>query len=134
MPPDQATNEPVYFLDRSLGRRQVADALRAAGAKVLLLDDLFNQNTSDVEWLQEAGSKGWIVLTKDTAIRRNRHEREMVQAAGVRMFALTQKGLTGEQMASLFVEALPGMVRRIAKTPVPFVFSILRTGDIRREL
>lgn len=50
------------------------------------------------------------------------------------MFALTQKGQTGEEMARLFVEALPRMHKRISRTPAPFVFSILRNGDIRREL
>lgn len=132
--PEQGSPEPVFFIDRSLGRRQVAQALLEAGAKVLLHDDLFGQHTSDVDWLQEAGTQGWIVLTKDSAIRRNPHERQMVQDARVRMFALTQKGLTGEQMAALFAEALPGMRKRIAKTQAPFVFSILRGGEIRREL
>jgi len=57
------------FLDRSLGRRQVAEALRNAGARIEIHDDHFGPETTDEDWLREAGRRGWIVLTKDARIR-----------------------------------------------------------------
>jgi hypothetical protein len=55
----------TFFLDRSLGKEIVAQALRAAGADVEIHDDHFPPDAKDEDWLTEVGSLGWIVLTKD---------------------------------------------------------------------
>lgn len=122
----------VFFIDRSLGGRLVVQALRAAGAEIVVHDEVFAQDTPDVEWLAEAGRRGWVVLTKDSAIRRNPHERQMYREHHVRVFALTRKDLSGPEMADLFVRALPGMLRRVRATEPPFVYSIARNGDFTR--
>lgn len=70
----------VFFIDRSLGRKYVAEALRTAGATVEVHDDHFPQTTPDVDWLAEVGRRGWVVLSKDERIRRNRIEREALEA------------------------------------------------------
>lgn len=60
MPRSDAPADPIYFVDRSLGGKFVATALRAAGAEVVVHDDVFPQNATDVEWLAEAGLvAGW---------------------------------------------------------------------------
>ena len=56
----------------------------------------------------------------------------MYQEAGVRVFALTRKDLSGQEMASVFVAALPGMSKRAMNVAPPFVFSISRGGDFNR--
>ena len=56
---------PVFFLDRSLGKHIIAEALRQAGQDVRIHDDHFRQDTTDEEWLRQVGGQGWIVLTKD---------------------------------------------------------------------
>ena len=49
--------EPVFFIDRSLGRRHVAQALRAAGAVVEIHDDHFPQDaptrSGSLRWQSE---------------------------------------------------------------------------------
>jgi hypothetical protein len=110
----------------------VVEALRNAGAEVDVHDDVFPQSTTDVEWLGEAGQRGWVVLTKDATIRRNPPERRAVEAANVRMFVLTQQSLSGPEMATLFASALAGMRKRCAGTPPPFIFSIARNGSFSR--
>lgn len=132
MPRKAAPQEPIFFVDRSLGGKLVAEALRAADANVIVHDKVFEQNAKDVEWLAEAGRRGWIVLTKDAAMRRNPHEKAMFRDAQVRVFALARKNLIGVEMAQLFVKALPGMVTRAATVPAPFVFSISRGCEFRR--
>lgn len=119
---------PVFFIDRSLGRKQVAQALREAGATVEVHDDHFPQATPDVEWPAEVGRRGWVVLSKDERIRRNRIERTALEAARVRAFFLTQQDITGQEMAELFSNALPGMTRRAVSEPAPFIFTISRSG------
>lgn len=132
MPRKPAAFEPVFFVDRSLGGRLVVEALRLAGATVIAHDEVMPQNTTDVAWLAEAGTQGWIVLTKDGAIRRNPRERAMFQQARVRVFTLARRDLSGPDMAELFVSALPGMRKRAGAILPPFVFSISRSGDFRR--
>ncbi len=132
MPRKAAPAEPVFFVDRSLGGKFVVEALRTAGAQVVVHDDVLPQNTKDVEWLAEAGRRGWVVLTKDSAIRRNPHERTMFREARVRVFTLARKDLSGPEMAVLFAAALPGMRKRAVTIQPPFVFSISRSGDFKR--
>jgi predicted nuclease of predicted toxin-antitoxin system len=122
----------VFFVDRSLGGKLVVQALQAAGVEVVVHDNVFGQNTPDQDWLAVAGKRGWVVLTKDSAIRRNPLERETYRAANARVFALTRKDLLGTEMAEIFVRALPGVLRRIETTPPPFVFSISRKGEFVR--
>ncbi|MCO5098511.1 MAG: hypothetical protein M9884_13730 [Rhodocyclaceae bacterium] len=122
----------VFFIDRSLGRKYVAQALREAGAAVEVHDDHFPQTTPDVDWLAEVGRRGWVVLSKDERIRRNRIEREALEAAHVRAFFLTQQDITGQEMAELFSNALPGMTRRAVSEPAPFIFTISHSGKFSR--
>src|SRR5438132_13386893 len=78
----------VFFIDRSLGRRKVPDALRAAGVDVRVLDELFPQATPDITWLKEAGAKRWIVVTRDDRIRYNQLEKQAVLADRLRFFSI----------------------------------------------
>jgi len=41
----------------------VPETLRAAGVDIRVHDELFPQGTQDVDWLNEAGANGWIVIT-----------------------------------------------------------------------
>ncbi len=122
----------IFFIDRSLGRKQVAQALREIGATVEVHDDHFPQTTPDVEWLAEVGQRGWVVLSKDERIRRTRIERAALEAAHVRAFFLTQQDITGQEMAELFSNVLPGMTKRAVSEPAPFVFTISRSGKFSR--
>lgn len=105
-------------------------ALRAAGATVETHDDHFADTTLDVEWLAHAGQHGWIVLTKDEAIRRRPLELAALMSAGVAAFILTARGLTGAAMASLLVDALPRIERIVGTRARPLVATISATGDV----
>ena len=104
----------VFFIDRSLGRRIVAQALREVGETVEIHDDHFASNAKDEVWLTEVGSRAWIVLTKDDRIRYRVTERTALASARVRAFVLTSSQLLGTEMATAFVKALPRMKRLIA--------------------
>src|SRR3990172_2010613 len=104
-------NPPVFFLDRSLGRLKVSGALRHPGAHVEVHDDHFSQNAADEVWLKAAGENGWIVLTKDKNIRFHIREKETLIAYGVRAFVLTAKALNADEMAEVFLGALPKIAR-----------------------
>jgi hypothetical protein len=120
----------IFFLDRSLGKHIVADALRQAGAVVERHDDHFRQDANDVEWLRAIGPRGWIVLTRDDKIRHRSHERTALIQAGVRAFVLARRSLSGPAMANAFVHALPAMRRFVAQYQAPFIARVTQGGSV----
>ncbi|KYF79985.1 hypothetical protein BE17_24600 [Sorangium cellulosum] len=121
----------TYFVDRSLGRGMVVEALRAAGAEVHAHDDHFAQNTADAEWLVEIGRRGWVVLTKDKNIRSNHLEHVALVQANVACFMLGRGDLTAAAMGKIFVEALPVIKRALRRFDVPLAASLSARGGLR---
>jgi hypothetical protein len=120
----------VFFIDRSLGRKIVAQALRQAGETVEIHDDHFLADATDEDWLLEVGKRGWIVLTKDDRIRYRTTERTALATARVRAFVLTSSQLQGAEMAAAFLAALPRIKRLIAKHNPPFIGRVSRSGMV----
>ena len=125
-PPDQ----PTFFVDRCLGSGDVPEALAKAGAKLERHDDHYPQDQEDVDWLPKVGARGWIVLTKDKAIRRNELEIAALMGAGVGAFILSAGQLTGPQMGAALVKALPKMRRLVATRVRPFVATVTASGEV----
>ena len=84
--PATQPDHPHLFLDRSLGKKIVAEALRNAGATVHIHDDHFAPDEQDAVWISDVGKRGWVVLTKDSRIRYRETERVAVAQAGVPLF------------------------------------------------
>jgi len=122
--------DPVFFIDRSLGKHIVAGALRQASAHVEVHDDHFPKDAPDTEWLTVAGEREWIVLTKDKRMRHRILEVATIAKAKVRVFALTAKDLQGPEMAAIFVTALPKMKRFALGNPPPFIATVTKSGAV----
>jgi len=116
------------LLDHQIGRYQVAEALRAAGAKVEVHLDHFPGNTPDIDWIPEVARRAWVLITKDQNIRRNPLERAAYESAKLRGFVATGKDMNAKELGDLLVRCLPGMVRRAAGRKGPLLFTISRTG------
>jgi hypothetical protein len=130
-PPSQRLPEPwTFFVDRSLGGRVVADALRAVGEVVEVHDDHFARDAPDQLWLAEVGAKAWVVLSKDDRIRRNPVEREALLTAGVAAFFLGRSDLRGDQMAKAFAGALAAMKKALRRFGVPFIAGVSVAGQV----
>lgn len=128
--PSKQPEPPVFFLDRSLGKIRIATALRQAGAIVQIHDDYFPPNAKDEDWLTQVGRNGWIVLTKDHRIRYRNLERAALMHAGVGAFILTAGDLQGDEMADIFVKALPAITRFLRKHKKPFIARVARDGSV----
>src|SRR5438270_11545619 len=76
----------TFFLDRCLGKKILASALRAANLKIEVHDDHFAPDAKDEYWLRVVGARGWIVLTSDRRIRYRGPELTALKASGVRAF------------------------------------------------
>ena len=118
----------TFFLDHQIGRYVVADALRAAGARIEAHLDHFPGDTPDAEWITEVGKRGWVLITKDQNIRRNPLERRAYEIAKLRGFVVTGKDMSGGELAELPVRCLPGMGRRAAGGTGPLLFAISAGG------
>lgn len=122
----------TFYLDHQIGRYVVAEALRAAGAKVEVHLDHFSGDAPDTEWLPEVGRRGWVLITKDQNIRRNPLERDAYRSAGVRGFIVTGKDMGGKELGELLVRCLAGMMRRTAGRKGPLLFTISRGGTFTK--
>ena len=125
-----SASPPEFFIDRSLGRHVVPDALREAGAVVHVMADLYGerigQGLADEEWLRDAGEHGWVVLMKDANIRYRPAELQVVIDHGLRAFCLTNANLRGVEMARRFVEHLPRIARIAEQKPGPYIYGVYR--------
>jgi hypothetical protein len=55
------------------------------------------ERVDDETWLMRAGREEWIVLAKDTRIRRRPAELDAIRRGRLRVFCITTANLTGEQ-------------------------------------
>ena len=128
---------PVLFLDRSLGRRQVPDLLRAAGIRLHTLAEVYgipaDEQVSDVDWLGHAGERGWPVLMKDDRIRYRPAERAAVIAHGVQAFCLSSGNLRASVMAHQFLAVLDELAAA-CQQPGPFLYVVSQAGLRRTDL
>ena len=137
MPGAHPDGLPDLFLDRSLGRRQVPELLRAAGLRLRTLSEVYgipaDENVPDVAWLELAGAHGWVVLMKDARIRYRTAEREALLRHGVRAFCLAGGNLRAAEMAHLYLLEITSIARTCA-APGPFLYAVSGLGIRRLEL
>jgi hypothetical protein len=121
---------PTLFLDRSLGRRQVPDLLRAAGLRLHTLAEIYgipaDETIADVDWLARAGGEGWAALMKDERIRYRPVERAALIKHKVQAFCLTSGNLRALDMAQLYLDRLAEITALCAE-PGPFLYAVSRS-------
>lgn len=122
-PPDL----PEFLVDRSLGRVHLPAALRGIGLAVHTLASVYGeeraQEVTDETWIELAGQRDWVVLTKDDRIRRRPAEREAFVRAGLRVFCLTQRHLKAEEQTHRFVSNINRILQR-ARRPGPYIYGV----------
>jgi predicted nuclease of predicted toxin-antitoxin system len=122
----------TFFIDRCLGSKRIATALRQGGITVEVHEDHFPPDAADIDWLPQVGELGWVVLTKDANIARRTLEKMAVARAGMRLFTLTSQNLAGADMIEILLKAIVPMQTFVRKHPAPFIAKIHR--DSRLEM
>jgi hypothetical protein len=77
LPSSEPPPEPVFFVDRDLGRR-FSEILRAGGLVVEIHDDHYPgvEKPPDHVWLQMTAERGWVAVSHDANIRHTSRSRE----------------------------------------------------------
>ncbi len=123
-----------FFIDRSLGRKHLAQILQRLGFIVHTMASVYGeqaaQQLADERWLADVGEHNWIVLMKDDAIRRRPAERDALAEAKLRAFCLTNAQLRAAEQSARFVDNL-GRILRQAEKPSPYIYGVY-PGNIRR--
>jgi len=78
----------------------------------------------------EVSDRGWVVLTKDQRIRYRPLELEALQTSRARVFVLIAGNLKGEEIAAIFVHAVPNILRILRSHKGPFVARIAKDGRV----
>lgn len=126
--------EPFTFLlDRCLGTVAVPQAMRPAlaqGEGLILLDDHFAPTTLEGTWIPEVGAKGWVIITKDTAMRRNPLEIQALLSAGTAVSFFANASLPGSKVGDALALALPGMRTAMRRFKVPVMGRVNASGEL----
>jgi hypothetical protein len=88
------------------------------------------QELEDKRWLADVGEHNWLVLMKDDAIRRRPAERDVLVAASVRAFCLTNAQLRASEQSARFVGNINRILRQ-ANRPGPYIYGVY-DGYIRQ--
>ena len=83
-----------------------------------LYPDGADQLVGDDIWIADVSARGWVALTKDVSIIRDHHE--SLAASALRVFALDNANITGDEMARRFQANLHRILQR-ARKPGPYV-------------
>jgi uncharacterized protein with PIN domain len=119
--------QPVFFIDRSIGKHKVAEALRNAGELVEVHDDHFPNNTKDQNWLPVVAAKGWIILTADQKILTRKLELEAVKNSKAKLFVYASNQMSGEKWSAAFLAAAT-KIKRIAASSSGYLIAKVYIG------
>jgi PIN like domain len=122
----------VFFIDRSLGKVDVPNALRAAGHECEVHDDRFDQQTEDAVWLGAVAARKLIVLTKDERIRYRPLERQALQLARLRVFIVICGNVRGVETAAILLKAMPRIQKTIDSQKGPFIYYVYKDSTVKR--
>jgi hypothetical protein len=115
----------TFFLDRSIGRVDVAQAFTLHGVDVVLMSDLYpyglDQEIDDERWIADVSLLGYIAVTKDSRILRD--HRGALERSTLRLFAIDSARMTGKEMAARVDLHLNRILRR-ARKPGPYFYVI----------
>jgi hypothetical protein len=125
--------QPVFFIDRSLGKIDVPGALRAAGYRCTIHDEHFDQQTEDSVWLNAVAAENWIVLTKDERIRYRPLELKALESARLRAFIVICGNVRGIDTAAILLKAMPKILDAVNNQKGPFIYYVYKDSTIRRS-
>lgn len=121
----------TFFIERNLGKYDVAQCLRDAGANVEIHDDHLAQDSPDEKWISLVGRKNWIAITEDRHIRYRTAEKLTIIDFKARVVVVRAKNMTGKQKGEFLAGALNKIQKYANENSPPFIVGIDRSKKIR---
>ena len=118
------------MLDEGIGIQSLQKAIQDEGITCELLIDHFPRGTPDSDWLPKVGRNGWFLLTKDRAIQKNSIEYESLMNASLGAFFLVSSNISGKEITSCVIKAIPKMMKIIKSQQKPFLAKIYKDGSV----
>jgi hypothetical protein len=126
--PRRSGTPPEFFIDRSLGRHIVPEALRDLGLIVHTMADVYPDGEDEIE---DADRAGWVALTKDERIIRDPENQSALVRSTLRVFAIANQHLTGPEMVA-YLETNVNRILQRSRKRGPFVDVVYRDRVERR--
>lgn len=123
----------TFFIDRSLGTRDVPDALRGVLGEnegLHIHDDLFAQDAPDDTWLSHVGTSKWIAFSKDDAIRRNPALIRALLIARTAIFIFGSANVRGVVIGQAFARALPRIRKAVRRFEPAIIGRVTQAGEV----
>jgi PIN like domain len=124
--------ETTFLLDRTLGRFQCANGLRAKGLKIEVHHEIFVDDAEDEEWIARCAQEKWVIITGDIW-GRGRKEAAQVRAVvsgRVRVFQLSTSEIPAELWAQAILKAEQKIFKILKKNRGPFMARITPGGQV----
>lgn len=117
-------NELCLLVDRCMAPELASAVDMADGLRVASLADIYGDSTAqalqDVQFLEDAGRRGWGVLTQNVRMWRTPPERQVIEARDVRVFCLASSQLTRQGQGLVVGRHLLSIRRRLKRTDACF--------------
>jgi hypothetical protein len=123
---------PVLFIDRSLGKHVIAEALRGAGIRCEVHDDRLPQDAPDEDWLSLVGKNGWVAICRDKNIRYRAPEKTRLQQAGARVIVIRAKQARGHDIADILIKHIGRISEFCRRHDAPFIAGMTRDGKLTK--
>jgi hypothetical protein len=124
------------FLDRSIGTKKIADALRVIGVDVQTIQDRYGDKSNtvkDVRWIADATRDRRLLIGADQRIRYNPLERQALCVHAARCFTFPRGNLTAVQMINRISLHLPS-IAQLAEEPGPYVYHLTSDAVVMMKL
>jgi hypothetical protein len=80
----------------------------------------------DRVWIPQVTARGWVILTKDKAIRRTPVEIEALRNANARYVCLSAGNMRGDEQAACLIAHWRTIDSVVVSKPVPLIVSVTR--------
>jgi hypothetical protein len=96
-------DEPIFFVDRTHGRKKLPNLLKKVGMKVEVHYKHFDPEAPDDEWIRKCAANGWIIVTGDKAIETDPINLKAVEESGAKVFITADTNSKAEEWAAAII-------------------------------
>ena len=119
-----------FFLDRDLGGRIIASALREAGWMIETANERYSAKTAeglaDADWIRDVSGES-VIITSDHSIGKRPIQAEAIRFTSARVLVVNANATAVEQAAVLVLHEA-SISRLIVRREGPWVFGVRHEG------